>query len=180
MSTIGSRIRHMRQEAGLSVDDLAALLGKNRATVYRYESDEIENFPIAVIGPLAEALHTTPAYLMGWESVGESTWTKKFRQRLSDELSIINPEDAHDAAINVEHLENIASSRCPISLPEACEIADELGLSLDDMVGLNEESNTSAKDNLDVEIINLLLSLSENKKHEALRYMQYLAAQGDS
>lgn len=66
MSTIGSRIRNKRQELGLSVDELANRLGKNRATVYRYESDDIENFPISVIAPLAEALQTSPAYLMGW------------------------------------------------------------------------------------------------------------------
>ena len=66
MSTIGSRIREKRQELGMSVDELAARLGKNRATVYRYESDDIENFPISIIGPLAEALQVSPAYLMGW------------------------------------------------------------------------------------------------------------------
>ena len=66
MSTIGSRIRQKRQELGMSVDELAARLGKNRATVYRYESDDIENFPISIIGPLAEALQVSPAYLMGW------------------------------------------------------------------------------------------------------------------
>lgn len=67
MSTIGSRIREKRIEMGLSVDELAEKLGKNRATVYRYESDDIENFPISVIGPLALALQISPAYLMGWE-----------------------------------------------------------------------------------------------------------------
>ncbi len=61
MSTIGSRIRQKRQELGMSVDELAARLGKNRATVYRYESDDIENFPISIIGPLAEALQVSPA-----------------------------------------------------------------------------------------------------------------------
>lgn len=66
MSTIGSRIRAKRQELNMSVDELAAKLGKNRATVYRYECDDIENFPISIIGPLAEALQVSPAYLMGW------------------------------------------------------------------------------------------------------------------
>lgn len=66
MSTIGYRIRSLRIAAGLSADELASKLGKNRATVYRYENGEIDNFPISVIGPLADALNTTPAYLMGW------------------------------------------------------------------------------------------------------------------
>ena len=66
MSTIGSRIRQKRLELGISVDELASRLGKNRATVYRYESDDIENFPISIVGPLAAALQVSPAYLMGW------------------------------------------------------------------------------------------------------------------
>lgn len=68
MSTTGSRIKTRRLELGLSVEELAAKLGKNRATVYRYESDEIENFPVSIIGTLAEALQTTPSYLMGWDN----------------------------------------------------------------------------------------------------------------
>ena len=67
MLSIGERIKKRRKELGLSVDQLAKILNKNRATVYRYESDEIENMPITVLEPLATALLTTPAYLMGWE-----------------------------------------------------------------------------------------------------------------
>lgn len=66
MSTIGSRIRAKRQQLNMSVDELATKLGKNRATVYRYESDDIENFPLSIITPLAEALQVSPGYLMGW------------------------------------------------------------------------------------------------------------------
>ncbi len=66
--TIGERIKNRRVELGLSVEELARLLGKNRATIYRYESDEIENLPITVLEPLAQVLHTTPAQLMGWDS----------------------------------------------------------------------------------------------------------------
>ena len=65
--TIGERIKRRRIEIGMSVDQLSDLIGKNRATIYRYESNEIEKFPIDIRHPLAEALRTTPAYLMGWE-----------------------------------------------------------------------------------------------------------------
>ncbi len=68
MPTIGEKIKSLRQELGMSADDLAAKLGKNRATIYRYESDEIGNMPLSIITPLAEALQTTPAYLMGWDT----------------------------------------------------------------------------------------------------------------
>lgn len=65
--SIGERIKKRRQELNLSVEDVAKVLNKNRATVYRYESDEIENMPTSVLEPLSKILNTTPAYLMGWE-----------------------------------------------------------------------------------------------------------------
>lgn len=63
--TIGDRIRSRRQELGFSVDELATRLGKNRATVYRYENGDIENFPVGILEPLASALGTSEAYLIG-------------------------------------------------------------------------------------------------------------------
>ncbi|MCX7772764.1 MAG: helix-turn-helix domain-containing protein [Clostridia bacterium] len=65
--TVGERIKARRQELGLSVDEVAKRLNKNRATIYRYESDEIENLSITILEPIAKVLCTTPGYLMGWE-----------------------------------------------------------------------------------------------------------------
>lgn len=65
--TIGQRIKQRRQDLNLSVDEVASKLKKNRATIYRYESDDIKDLPTTVLEPLAKVLETTPAYLMGWE-----------------------------------------------------------------------------------------------------------------
>lgn len=65
---VGKRIRERRKELNISVDELAKKLNKNRTTVYRYEKGDIENLPMDILGPLAKALDTTPAYLMGWDS----------------------------------------------------------------------------------------------------------------
>lgn len=66
--TIGDRVKLRRKELGLSVDDLSERLGKNRATIYRYERGDIESMPVTILEPLAKALHTTPAALMGWDT----------------------------------------------------------------------------------------------------------------
>ena len=71
--TVGSRIREFRKRLGLSVDDVAEKLKKNRATIYRYESDDIENLPAPILEPLAKVLQTTPAELMGWEQSAAPT-----------------------------------------------------------------------------------------------------------
>lgn len=64
--TRGERIKNRRLAIGLSVEELASRLNKNKATVYRYESNDIEDMPTSILEPLANALQTTPAYLMGW------------------------------------------------------------------------------------------------------------------
>lgn len=65
--TKGERIKARREALGLSVGELASRINKNRATIYRYENGDIEDMPITVLEPLAKALNTTPAYIMGWE-----------------------------------------------------------------------------------------------------------------
>lgn len=70
---VGKRIKERRMELNISVDELAKRLNKNRTTVYRYEKGDIENLPMDILGPLAKALNTTPAYLMGWDSKPNST-----------------------------------------------------------------------------------------------------------
>lgn len=63
---ISERIKSRRLELGLSAEELACELGVSRATIYRYESAEIKNMGVDKVEPLAKALLTTPAYLMGW------------------------------------------------------------------------------------------------------------------
>lgn len=65
--TVGERIKHRRKELGMSADKLGEIIGKNRATVFRYENGDIENMPLDVIEPIAKALLTTPQFLMGWD-----------------------------------------------------------------------------------------------------------------
>lgn len=72
--TIADRIRNRRLELGLSVDDLAKRLNKNRATVYRYESNYIKSYSHDVMEALAKALETTPAYLYGYDSPLQGTY----------------------------------------------------------------------------------------------------------
>ena len=63
---IGEKIKLRRKELGISADKLAEKLGKDRSTIFRYEKGDIENLPIDLLKPIADALYTTPQYLMGW------------------------------------------------------------------------------------------------------------------
>lgn len=79
---IGERIKQRRKEIGLSAEQVAEKLGVAPATVYRYESNDIANMRIDKLEPIAKALNTTPAYLMGWE---ESENKKKTIEALLDQ-----------------------------------------------------------------------------------------------
>jgi transcriptional regulator with XRE-family HTH domain len=66
---IGDRIKERRKYLKMSADELGKRLGKDRSTIYRYEKGDIENLPLDILEPIAEALETTPQYLMGWNEV---------------------------------------------------------------------------------------------------------------
>lgn len=68
---IGSRIKSRRKQLGMSAEVLAKKLGKDRSTIYRYEKGDIENLPLDILEPIAQALQTTPQYLMGWQETKE-------------------------------------------------------------------------------------------------------------
>lgn len=65
----------------MSVEELARRIGKDRSTVYRYESGDIENFPLDLLLPMTEALETTPQELLStivttneWLSARAEEW----------------------------------------------------------------------------------------------------------
>lgn len=65
--SIHDRIRERRIELGLSQDQLAAKMGyKSRSSINKIESGQAD-IARNKLEQLAEALLTTPAYLMGWE-----------------------------------------------------------------------------------------------------------------
>ncbi len=86
--TVGERIKKRRKEIGLSADDLALAIGKGRATVYKYEKGDIENLPHTLLIPLAEALHTTPEYLLGYDDdpTDYESWLNDSGYKIPDDL----------------------------------------------------------------------------------------------
>lgn len=64
--SVGKRIKDRRKELGFSAEQIAKKIGVSPATVYRYESADIMNMKTDKLGPIANALSTTPGYLMGW------------------------------------------------------------------------------------------------------------------
>ena len=71
--SIGNRIKERRKELKMTAETVAEKLNKHKATVYRYESDEIQNMPYDVLIPISKVLKTNPMYLMGLTENKEMT-----------------------------------------------------------------------------------------------------------
>ena len=78
-------IKKRRLELGLTMKDVAKILGVSEATVSRYESGEIQNMGIDKVEALSRALQCSPGFLMGWEhlpaaSEAEAELIEKYRR----------------------------------------------------------------------------------------------------
>lgn len=59
------RIKRRRKLLGLTADELGERIGKNRATVYRYENGEVLKIPFVTLQLIADPLNTNTDYLTG-------------------------------------------------------------------------------------------------------------------
>lgn len=63
---IGSRIKHKREELNMTQEELALKVGyKSKSSINKIEIDG-RGLPQSKIQAFAQALNTTPAYLLGW------------------------------------------------------------------------------------------------------------------
>lgn len=70
---MGDKIKMLRKEHGLTLEQVGDAVGVGKSTVRKWETGMIANMRRDKIAALAKALHTTPAYLMGWEDKDEKS-----------------------------------------------------------------------------------------------------------
>lgn len=63
---ISKKIKELRAKQDITLEEIARHVGVGKSTVRKWEVGQISNMRRDKIGKLAEALHTSPAYLMGW------------------------------------------------------------------------------------------------------------------
>ena len=64
---MAKRIKELRQQKGMTLEQVADIVGVGKSTVRKWETGMIANMRRDKIADLAKALGTTPAYLMGWK-----------------------------------------------------------------------------------------------------------------
>ena len=96
--TTGERIKYRRKRIGMSAEKLAPKLGVSPATIYRWEKGDIEKVPATILEPLADALQTTPEYLMGWSDLESAEVSPRARlHAIFDQV----PEEKVDLVIHI-------------------------------------------------------------------------------
>lgn len=80
MERMAQRIKELRQEKKLTLEQVADVVGVGKSTVRKWETGMIANMRRDKIADLAKALGTTPAYLMGWDE--ETTEEKETPSKL--------------------------------------------------------------------------------------------------
>ena len=93
---IGTRIKQLREQKGISQSDLARMVGITKQSLYKYENAIITNIPSSKIESLASKLDTTPAYLMGW--VDEKT--EKKNDIITDVILRLRTDDIFINVVN--------------------------------------------------------------------------------
>lgn len=85
---MAQKIKELRQERGLTLEQVANVVGVGKSTVRKWETGMIANMRRDKIAALAQALGTTPAYLMGWEDEDEENPHELKLVTAFDKLSI--------------------------------------------------------------------------------------------
>lgn len=68
LTVLGSRIRELRKEKGMTLEDVAKVLNISRQTMSRYETGVITNIPYDTIETLGHIFEVSPSYIMGWRN----------------------------------------------------------------------------------------------------------------
>lgn len=94
------RLRTKRIEKGFTLEEIAQKIGVSKQTINRYEHGVISNIPSDKIELLADALGTTPAYLMGWESERELRSVNKQFEDMKEQVFYYMGNAFSDLEIN--------------------------------------------------------------------------------
>lgn len=84
---LGSKIYALRTEQGMTLEELGNKVGVGKSTVRKWEQGIIGNMRRDKLVKVAEALGTTPSYLLGWEEKEDKNVTMARFYRRYEELS---------------------------------------------------------------------------------------------
>lgn len=93
MKTMGKRIKQKRIECNLTEEQLAKLLGVNKATISKWENAKVKSIPRWRVKDMSDIFKCDPNWLMGLEGAKEVTITYHADDREDVTFTIENEND---------------------------------------------------------------------------------------
>lgn len=141
------KLREARENANLTQEALANLIGVKRAVISKYESGMIEP-SVSQLKRIAAALNVSVTYLLEADGDLSPHIYQVFLERLFAELVNIPSGDLM-ALSGTDNPYGDLEQQQTISLFRAKEIAEELGVTMDYLTGRTEDSGTKTCSLLD-------------------------------
>lgn len=100
---MAQRIKALRKEKRLTLEQVADIVGVGKSTVRKWETGMIANMKRDKIASLAKALGTTPEYLMGWDEKKDSPTEPELSEGEKVLLDLFNrvPEDQQQLVLQM-------------------------------------------------------------------------------
>lgn len=142
MANIGKRIKSRREELGITQAELAKRLGyKSKTTIAKIESG-VNDIVQSKVVSFAEALDTTPAYLMGWDEKESLNKTltkniKMYREKLGFSQAFV----AHMLETPIDYVEAFENGAITPTTEELRLLSRCFGIPVQDF--LDDHQNSS-------------------------------------
>jgi len=173
VSKFSDMLVYLRKRDKLSQQELADKIGMSRSVVGMYESDQrMPSFE--VLEAIADTFNVNIDFLVG--HIDSGTYSQIFRNNLAKIIENQSGTDIAASNINDYEIKLIINGSIPLTFDCACELADQLGETLDSMLG-NKKSATQQDDGLS-EIAKIFTELSPDNRSKLLELSRlYLNAQ---
>ncbi len=141
---VSSRLKELRKNNKITQKQIANALELSERN-YQYLEYGTVKPSYDTLLKLADYFDVSLDYLVGrtnnyYSFSHISNWEKTFVHNLTEIIPTFDTDDVIAAGIDMEFLEKIIDESIRPTFDDACNIANDLGMSLDYLVGLSEES----------------------------------------
>lgn len=174
--TLGARIKQLRMERGMTLEQVGDRVGVGKSTVRKWECGQIANMRQDKITLLAKALNVSPGYLMGWSDASSDAASPG--ERIANIMTTrgIDPEDIMALLeCDYEHLNEITDDAVDPTDEEWELLSERLGVSVCELkTGKKDELNEAER-----ELVTIHRDLNDNGQTILMGTARGLAANPD-
>lgn len=172
---IGKKLDALLKARGKKPGTLATETGISKNTIYAIIKRDNEKVSMAVLERIADALQVSIDYFFDKEYLAVMDSRKypisdEVRNRVVAELENADKTDVDAARVSmdVDLLDRIAKGEGAVAIDDAIEASDMLGITLSDLLGI--QNSAPAEEPERDRITNLFLSLSEENQKKLIDY----------